>query len=565
MALMRASLSKDRFLLWMLVAWLALPCPLSGDDGQSTAGTPNQDGNRIAGVDYQDVVLFAPEHPVFLRLRLSVDGRNLHQFRQQYIEGLFQSLDKNDNGWLDEPEAEKIPVLGEFEYRTKTPHERWLQIDTNPTDQRVSTTELAAYVGTQMGSPFLITARQLRASRTIRMFSRLDRNSDGKLTRQEMQAIGVTLSEFDIDDDETVSVAELQPIRAPTPRELVFEPTATAAGLPFAAVGTESSRNRVVTELIRLYAVQTEGEQHGHIPFAKLGLDRDAFDTFDANSDGGLDSEELAALMKDPVPHRELSVQLPHVTRQRPTLARIDQTPSTEAKPRRRRANRLEMTVAAVKLTLTGKRAAVTAQHNRQFHKLRFRIADRDRNGYLDEGEYSELGTLDVGFDAVDRDEDGKVFENELLASADEDAPIARNRIVMAVVKQGKSLFEMLDTDEDHRLSPREFQGAVKQLLELDRNNDSVLLPAEMAEHYSIVFEVGRPQLFDIPRSRDRRGTSSSNPRDQGAAIKWYRRMDRNRDGDVSWYEFLGSRELFDRLDTNRDGLIDADEAGRAD
>ena len=57
--------------------------------------------------------------------------------------------------------------------------------------------------------------------------------------------------------------------------------------------------------------MQTEGEQHGHIPFDKLGLNRDAFDTFDANSDGGLDSEELAAVLKDPVPHVELLPQAP--------------------------------------------------------------------------------------------------------------------------------------------------------------------------------------------------------------------------------------------------------------
>jgi EF hand len=40
--------------------------------------------------------------------------------------------------------------------------------------------------------------------------------------------------------------------------------------------------------------------------------------------------------------------------------------------------------------------------------------------------------------------------------------------------------------------------------------------------------------------------------------------MDRNRDGDISRREFLGPRADFDRLDRDRDGLIDAQEAENA-
>ncbi len=45
----------------------------------------------------------------------------------------------------------------------------------------------------------------------------------------------------------------------------------------------------------------------------------------------------------------------------------------------------------------------------------------------------------------------------------------------------------------------------------------------------------------------------------------WFRKMDRNGDGDVSATEFLGTREQFRRIDTDGDGLIDATEAERAD
>ncbi len=41
--------------------------------------------------------------------------------------------------------------------------------------------------------------------------------------------------------------------------------------------------------------------------------------------------------------------------------------------------------------------------------------------------------------------------------------------------------------------------------------------------------------------------------------------MDRNRDGDLSRREFLGTDEKFRRIDADGDGLISIEEAERAD
>ena len=42
---------------------------------------------------------------------------------------------------------------------------------------------------------------------------------------------------------------------------------------------------------------------------------------------------------------------------------------------------------------------------------------------------------------------------------------------------------------------------------------------------------------------------------------RWFQRMDRNRDGDISEREFLFDAATFKRLDQNQDRLISADEA----
>lgn len=41
----------------------------------------------------------------------------------------------------------------------------------------------------------------------------------------------------------------------------------------------------------------------------------------------------------------------------------------------------------------------------------------------------------------------------------------------------------------------------------------------------------------------------------------WFRKMDRNADGDVSKTEFVGPKDSFDAIDGNKDGLITLEEA----
>ncbi len=44
----------------------------------------------------------------------------------------------------------------------------------------------------------------------------------------------------------------------------------------------------------------------------------------------------------------------------------------------------------------------------------------------------------------------------------------------------------------------------------------------------------------------------------------WFQRMDRNGDGDLTWDEFLGPRQVFHQLDSDQDELINEAEAKKA-
>ena len=50
-------------------------------------------------------------------------------------------------------------------------------------------------------------------------------------------------------------------------------------------------------------------------------------------------------------------------------------------------------------------------------------------------------------------------------------------------------------------------------------------------------------------------------PRYPAGTPDWFRKMDKNGDGDVSPAEFLGTRAEFDRIDADHDGLISPEEA----
>ena len=134
--------------------------------------------------------------------------------------------------------------------------------------------------------------------------------------------------------------------------------------------------------------------------------------------------------------------------------------------------------------------------------------------------------------------------------------------VVMTVSNDGKSLFEILDADLDRRLSPRELKNSLQRVREYDKNRDQSLDPAELRGHFKLTFELGKPQLFQFdPRMDSMAMNQNSTIPRTISGPRWFQRMDRNRDGDISEREFLFDAATFKRLDQNQDHLISAAEA----
>ena len=87
--------------------------------------------------------------------------------------------------------------------------------------------------------------------------------------------------------------------------------------------------------------------------------------------------------------------------------------------------------------------------------------------------------------------------------------------------------------------------------------------PSQMTASYRIEIKRGGVSLFgrvDRPSAE----TPAALLAPPSGPI-WFQKMDRNGDGDLTWDEFLGPRDVFHQLDQDQDHLIDKTEASNAD
>src|SRR5262249_20140647 len=138
--------------------------------------------------------------------------------------------------------------------------------------------------------------------------------------------------------------------------------------------------------------------------------------------------------------------------------------------------------------------------------------------------------------------------------------------VALVLADNSRGLFDLLDTNRDGRLGVRELRGAVKLLEQYDRGGQGCLTKADVPHSHQLTLKRGPaatgglngPRAFLALYSGGNAGEAAPRPT---AGPAWFRKMDRNGDGDVSRKEFLFSEELFRKLDLDGDGLISLEEA----
>jgi Ca2+-binding EF-hand superfamily protein len=304
----------------------------------------------------------------------------------------------------------------------------------------------------------------------------------------------------------------------------------------------------------------------GALQAGELPIDRETFARIDSNRNGSIDASELERAVKDSS-DLDLIVRLGH---REPGEAKIERLegagkPPPFGAPGLRRVGDLmliELPTAIIEVRAEPDETDPAAA-TRATLEARFQTADVDRNGYLDKAELRRNGAFSVLLGQADRDGDGMVTGVEWRIHLDRHSEIIGLRTALQSSEQGPSFLDLLDEDKDRRLGRRELQGAARRILLQDRDGDDRVSLREFARHHRWTIGRGQASVVAIqpPILVDQR--PGGRPVRPVMAPEWFLKMDRNRDGDISPREFLGTRSAFDDYDTDRDGLIAPLEANR--
>jgi len=562
----------------MCLAVLFLVLTPAPGDGSPLPFPPAETFAAMGDDAVQDLVILGETRPILLGVRVRIGDRSFRAAWTDSTRALHAQLDRDGDGRLTVKEAEAnglATLLG-----PAVAGRARAEVDVNPKDGTISVEELAEALRATSG-PFRLQVDGLADRRTDALFDHLDRDKDGRLNPSELAAIVGSLHRLDRDADELIDADEVIALSAPVAASMMM-PGRTARDSsvpPVLELAPGESPVRLARVLIKKYDTGSSrgpGKRDSKLSPEEFAIPAGAFAKADGNGDGVLNVEELREYLVKAPRDAILDVALsPDASGRALAVVREGDGGSPSGLTIRQLAESVvEIDVGPIRLDIhvdDGESAAETA---RKGLRARFEAADVNQAGYLEEndltqdnGQPSPLASL---FKAIDRDGDRKLYPREIDDYVTRQAAVARGRLMLTASNEGRALFGMLDMDRDRRLGAREVLDTFARVSACDRDRDGRVSPEEIPHHIQLTLTRGdlsallaTPTVNPAVVAARRVSLVPLSPR-PAAGPAWFRKMDRNRDGDVSRREFLGTREQFDRLDLDHDGLLSPKEAQAA-
>ena len=528
-----------------------------------------------------EIVVFAPHRPIRVKVNIQYAGKSLAERWTEALRTAFKGFDRDGDGFLNGHEVQYIfsdlslAQLVQTGYYAPNPANLptldKLDLDR---DRRVSFDEFAAYYKNAAAKAVraLLPADDspFNAQTTEALFKLMDQNGDGKLTKDEVMAVEKLLATKDADEDECLSMAELLGNAGGDQRFARIQQTGagpTPQRVPQNVVVFDLDRvpGTITQRILKDYDKDNDFE----LTNAEAGFDDATFARLDTDGNGKLTGEELDLWRTGPA---DLEVTLSLA----PKVADCKVTIATD-----------EKLVAARGFTAkTVESGRIIVRHGRQPIEF-WSFASVVQNGiglqlkqsytaffqqlagtkgYIEEKDLAgpnafQYQQIRVLFEPADFNSDGKLTREEFDKYFDLQQPFVDLGIGLLPAVQTPTLFQLLDDNRDGRLSVRELRTAWSRLIALEPpgpdGKTEVVTRAAIQPSVSIrlsrTFDAYINQMVFIP--------NQNMPPVPQKGPTWFRKMDRNGDGDVSRLEFLGTKAEFDAIDADHDGLISLEEA----
>lgn len=520
----------------------------------------------VAGDDRTVMLLMAPKGPVFAEMNITVDDA---PYRLWVTRFLMDKVDMNRDGELSIDELRLIPDRLRQQAKAGSPKRILRKASGSKEAESVKAEVFNNWFGKQLDRGFNVVAGAVQASEAVRLASHIDADSNGKVSRSEVEGASYALRFRDLDDDETFTASELMPYRDPRNQQAAVVPD--AADLPFVQLTDTQTIKRAAAKIVARYGM-ADG-----LKCETLRMPETAPKPFDKDGDGLMTVSEVEAMLIQCPVHLVMNIRLSDRENASDLEIVVEGFANDFCIVESGRRGRSKLTVDEMPISIRARGGTkATRGMMVNFVLQRTSIYDEDKNGYLSEDEFpqmqQQLAMVQVtgSFQDVDLNGDEMVNRREIQAYIEKDTIATQSRIEVSVKQDGKTLFKLLDENADRRLSLRELNEGFDRLIEYDISDDGQLTEDELGTAYALQIGLGIAESMRIGSDRTMNGMMQGNSTDAilpGMAglegPEWFKRMDRNQDRDVSRREFLGPQNIFQQLDENSDGLLSATEAAR--